>query len=179
LKTLLTEFFFPGTQRIVTRALALPRRTGSTNDFLVLNGFEISGEELQIEWRARDNSPRSRQLSDSRQTELFADQALQDTDAVIARLFRRLAKINRIKLQVLKPEAFSGVIIAGQVDRVRTLIPDPQPTLTTKLRMMGVHFRMRTDHLALLPEKSWGPMVKHKPQPVLDQESLHHEASTC
>jgi hypothetical protein len=124
----------------------------------------VSDDELQIEWRARDIHPRIRELSESRQTELFADQALKDTAAAVIRLFRRFPDIKRINLQVAKSSSTGGVIIAGTVDRDKAFAPNQPSDPTTRVRALGLEFRMRTDHLALLPAASWEPMRKSEPQ---------------
>jgi hypothetical protein len=143
------------------RALALPPRGGVRNDVLRLKSLRVSGQYLQLEWRARDVHPWDRDLPLSRQAELFSEQALKDTDAAIVRLFRMLPDIEEIKLQVVKPMSFGGVIFAGVVDRESALAPQPPPSLKQRLITLGVRFKMGDDRLALLPANSWGPMLKN------------------
>jgi len=157
----LANFLKPNLSRVVAQALALPPRGGIRNDVLRLKSFRVSGHCLQVEWRARDVHAWDRDLPPSRQAELFSEQALKDTDAAIVRLFRMLPDIEEIKLQVVKPMSFGGVIFAGVVDRGSALAPAPPPSLRQRLITLGVRYKMGEGHLALLPATSWGPMLKH------------------
>jgi len=158
---LLANLFKPGIRRVVERALSLAPRGGVRNDVLRLKSFRISGHCLQLEWRARAVHPWDRDLSPSRQAELFSEQALRDTDQAIIRLFRMLPDIEEIKLQVVKPMSFGGVIFAGIVDRGSALAPQPPPSLRQRLISLGVRYKMGGDHLVLLPVNSWGPMLQN------------------
>jgi hypothetical protein len=152
--------FQPSIQRIVKRALALQPRGTIPNDVLALNSLSLSGHCLQLEWCARDIHPWDRDLPDSLQAELFSIQALQDTDAALIRLFRRLPEVEQIKFQVLNQKAFGGVILMGVVDRETALALDPPPSLRMRLNMLGVRYKMAEDHLLLLSANSWAPMLK-------------------
>ena len=66
---------------------------------LVLNSLRLSGHCLQLEWREREIHPWDRDLPPSRQGELFGEQALQDTDAALIRLFQRLPEIEQIEFR--------------------------------------------------------------------------------
>jgi hypothetical protein len=151
----------PSVRRVVVRALSLPPRGGVRNDALGLKSFRVSGHCLQLEWRAREIHPWDRDLPASRQAELFSEQALKDTDAAIIRLFQMLPEIEEIKLQVVKPMSFGGVIFTGIVDRGRALAPKAPPSLKQRLIALGVHYKMGGDHLVILPANSWGPMLNH------------------
>jgi hypothetical protein len=120
--------------------------------------MRLADECLQVEWRARDIHPRDSGLPQPRQAESFTEQALKDTDAAIIRLFRMLPEIEVIRLQVLRPLSFGGVILTGVVHRARALDPNASPSPGMRLIMMGVSFKMDKGHLALLPVSSWGPM---------------------
>ena len=157
----LANFLKPSIRRVVMRALALPPRGGIRNDVLHLKSFRVSGHCLQLEWRARDVHRWDRDLPPSRQAELFSEQALKDTDAAIIRLFQMLPDIEEIRLQVVKPMSFGGVIFTGIVDRGRALATQPPPSLRQRLITLGVRFKMGGDHLVLLPANSWGPMLKN------------------
>jgi hypothetical protein len=137
---------------------------------LELNGMRVLDQCLQVEWRARDIHPRDLGLPPSRQAELFSEQALKDTDAAIVRIFRMLPEINEIKLQVLRPMSFGGVIFTGVVERTRALAPMPSPSLRMRLTVMGVSFKTANDRLLLLPVNLWGPMP---------ESSTHMIRSTC
>jgi hypothetical protein len=162
LKAFFAHFLKPGIQRIVRRALALRPRGAIPNDVLVLNSLRLDGDCLQLEWRARDIHPWDRDLPDSLQAELFSNQAFQDTDAALIRLFQRLPEVEQIKYQVLRPMAFGGVILSGVVDRQEALDRHPLPSLRMRLHTLGVRYKMAEDHLVLLPANSWAPMLEKK-----------------
>ena len=155
------DFLKPNICRAVRSALALPPRGGIRNDVLILKSLRVSGRCLQLEWRARAIHPWDRDLPPSRQAELFSEQALQDTDAAIIRLFRMLPDIEEIKLQVVKPMAFGGVILTGVVHRETALAPEPPPSLKQRLITLGVRYKMGGDHLMILPDNLWGPILKN------------------
>jgi hypothetical protein len=82
-----THIFKPSVRQIVRRALALRPRGAIANDVLNLNSLILSGHCLKLEWRARDIHPWDRDLPLAEQAELFCEQALQDTDVALIRLF--------------------------------------------------------------------------------------------
>jgi hypothetical protein len=90
------HLFKPSVQQIVRRALALRPRCAVPNDVLILNNLILSGHCLKLEWRARDIHPWNRDLPLAEQAELFSEQALQDTDVALIRLFRGLPEIEQI-----------------------------------------------------------------------------------
>ena len=155
-----THLFKPSVQQIVRRALAIRPRGVVPNDVLILNNLMLSGHCLKLEWRARDIHPWNRDLPLAEQAELFSEQALQDTDVALIRLFRGLPEIEQIEFQVLKPDGFGDVILAGIVDRERALEPEQPISLRMRLRMLGVTYQMADDHLMLLPADSWVPMLE-------------------
>jgi hypothetical protein len=132
----------PSVQRLVRRALAIRPRGAIPNDVLVLNRLILSGHCLKLVWRARDIHPWDRDLLPAEQAELFSEQALQDTDVALIRLFRALSEIEQIEFQVLKPDGFGDVILAGVVDRERVLEPEQPLSLRMRLRMLGVTYQM-------------------------------------
>jgi hypothetical protein len=155
-----THVFKASVQQIVRRALALRPRGAVPNDVLILNNLILSGRCLKLEWRARDVHPWDRDLPPAQQAELFSEQALQDTDVALIRLFQGLSEIEQIEFQVLKPDGFGEVILAGVVDRERAFDPEPPLSLRMRLRMLGVTYQMADDHLVLLPANSWVPMFE-------------------
>jgi hypothetical protein len=122
---------------------------------LILKSLRLSSHCLQLEWHARDLHPWDRDLPAPRQAELFSQQALQDTDAALLRLFQRLPEVEQIEFQVLEPRHVGGVILTGVVDRESALDPEPPPSLRMRLHMLGVRYRMADDHLVLLPANAW------------------------
>lgn len=156
------HLFKPSVQQIVRRALTLRPRGAVPNDVLILNNLILSGHCLKLEWRARDIHPWNRDLPLAEQAELFGEQALQDTDVALIRLFRGLPEIEQIEFQVLKPDGFGDVILAGIVDRERALDPEQPLSLHMRLRMLGVTYQMADDHLMLLPADSWVPMFRNR-----------------
>jgi hypothetical protein len=148
---LFTHSFKASIQQTVTRALALRPRGAIPNDVLILSNLILSGRRLELEWRARDIHPWDLDLPFAEQAGLFSEQALQDTDAALIRLFQGLSEIEQIEFQVLKPDGFGDVILAGVVDRERVLAPERPLSLRMRLRNLGVNYRMAGDHLVVLP----------------------------
>jgi hypothetical protein len=153
-KAFITHFLDSSIERVVRRALALRSRGAIAGDVLVLNSLCQAGHRLRLEWHARDIHPWDRDLPNSQQAELFSKQALEDTDAALGRLFRRLPEIEEIEFQVLKPMSSGGVILTGVVDRETALNPKPSPSLRMRLKMLGVRYQMADDHLVLIPASS-------------------------
>jgi hypothetical protein len=142
-----THLFKANVQQIARRALALRPRGAIPNDVLILNNLILSGHRLKLEWRARDIHPWDRDLPLAEQAQLFSEQALQDTDVALIRLFQSLREIEQIEFQVLKPDGFGDVILAGVVDRERVLAPERSLSLRMRLRNLGVTYQMADDHL--------------------------------
>jgi hypothetical protein len=155
-----THIFKPSVHQIVRRALALRPRGAVPHDVPILTNLILSGHCLKLEWRARDIHPWDRDLPPAQQAELSSEQALQDTDVALIRLFQGLSEIEQIEFQVLKPDGFGEVILAGVVDRERAFDPEQPLSLRMRLRMLGVNYQMADDHLVLLPATSWLPMFK-------------------
>jgi hypothetical protein len=137
MQNLIASFWHVGLQPLVAKALKLKPRGGVANDVLVLN--KVSGQ-LQLEWRARDAHPWNRDLPPERQAELFLEQALQDTDAAILRLFQTLPEIGQIEIQVLDAQDSTKVILGGIVAREEALATDTSVPLRLRLRMLGVQY---------------------------------------
>jgi hypothetical protein len=120
--------------RNIDRAVALHFRGGVTNDGLHL--IEVSNH-LEIKWRARDVHPWDADLPTESRERRFRQQLLEDTEAAIFRLFKRLPQIDQIDLGVLDP-ASDTVILAGVVERsaldtVRGLV-----SVRMRLHQLGV-----------------------------------------
>jgi hypothetical protein len=158
-----THFFKANLQQIVRRALALRPRGAVPHDVLILNNLILSGRCLKLEWRARDIHPWDRDLPPTEQTELFSEQALQDTDAALIRLFQGLAEIEQIEFQVLKPDGSGDVILAGVVDRERVLAPQPRLSLRMRLLNLGVTYRM-VDNRSEQRRHNLSPRPPHAPE---------------
>jgi len=155
-----THLFKVNVQQIVRRALALRPRGAIANDVLILNNLILSGRYLKLEWRARDIHPWDRDLPLTEQAELFSEQALQDTDAALIRLFQGLAEIEQIEFQVLKPDGFGDVILAGVVDRERVLAPEVELSLRMRLLNLGVTYQMVDNRLMLPPTNASVPVFE-------------------
>src|ERR1700736_1605123 len=132
------HIFKPSVQQIVERAPAPRPRGAVPNDVLILNSLILSSHCLKLEWRARDIHPWDSDLSPAQQAELFSKQALQDTDVALIRLFQGLSEIEQIEFQVLKPDGFGDVILAGVVDREGVLATERQLSLRMRLLNLGV-----------------------------------------
>src|ERR1700685_346059 len=94
-----TDLFKPRVQQIVRRALALQPRGAVPNDVLTLHNLILSGHCLKLEWLARDIHPWNRDLPLAEQAELFSEQAMQDTEAALIRLFQGLPEVEQIEFQ--------------------------------------------------------------------------------
>ena len=152
-----THIFKPSVQQIVRRALALRPRGAIPNDVLILNNLILSGRCLKLAWLARDIHPWNRDLPLTEQAELFSEQVLQDTDVALIRLFQGLAEIEQIEFQVLKPDSFGDVTLAGVVDRERVLAPERQLSLRMRLLNLGVNYQTADIRLILPPANSSPP----------------------
>jgi len=139
-------------QRLARKALALAPRGCVRNDVLVVSKVnKVSDQELQIEWWGRDVHPWDRDLPPSRQDELFSQQALQDTESAVLRLFQKLPDINQIDFRALAPSAAHRVILAGMVERDDIIDACRSQSIKMRLMMMGVRFLMAGGHLEPLP----------------------------
>jgi hypothetical protein len=155
MKTAFTRIFKPNVRNIVRRALALRPRGGILNDVLILDRLTFSGNCLKLEWRARDVHPWDHDLPPELQAEFFGEQALEDTEVALVRLFQGLSEITQIEFQALKPDCFGDVILAGVVDRERVLDPEQPLSLRMRLSMLNVSYKMVDHHLMILPANSW------------------------
>jgi hypothetical protein len=130
---------------------------------------QVSGQETSLEWWARCVHPWDSDLSPVRQSELFSQQALLDTEAALIRLFRRLPDIHHIAFRVLDPlarhrfppvdtkegddEAVESpefgvrVILAGNVERQDVIPARHSQSIKMRLMMMGVRFLLVGGHL--------------------------------
>jgi hypothetical protein len=134
--------------RIARKALKLSPRGCGCNDVLLLSKLsKVSDQELQLEWLARDVHPWDRDLPAPQQAELFCQQALQDTEAAILRLFRMLPDIAQVNFRVLDPHASNRVILAGNVERGEIPWARRLESIRIRLLMMGVRFLMAGGHL--------------------------------
>ena len=142
MQNLIASFWHGGIQPLVLKALKLKPRGGIANDVLVLN--RVSGQ-LQLEWRARDVHPWDRDLPPDRQTELFLEQALRDTDVAILKLFQTLPEIEQIAIRVFDAHDSTKVILEGMVTREDALATDTSGSLRLRLRMLGIQYSRIVD----------------------------------
>jgi hypothetical protein len=95
---------------------------------------------LKIQWRARDVHPWDRQRPRYEREVMFAEQALSDTEAAVARLFERLPEVDVIDLSVVEP-ASEIVIAAGTVHRSDLRAPRPRlSSVRMRLREVGIKY---------------------------------------
>ncbi|HUD46702.1 MAG TPA: hypothetical protein VMR33_07720 [Candidatus Baltobacteraceae bacterium] len=148
MKTFLEHLNQGRLHQIARKALKLSPRGCVRNDVLVLSKLsKVSDQELQLEWLARDIHPWDRDLPAPDQAELFCQQALQDTESAILRLFRMLPDIAQINFRVLDPHASNRVILAGNVERGEISWACRLGSIKMRLLMMGVRFLMASGHL--------------------------------
>ena len=134
-------------RRIAAKALTLPSRRFFAPDQPRLN--RVSGQ-LQVEWLARDVLPFARNPDEQRQEQLFCQQTLSDTCAVIVRLFALLPEIERLDVRVVQPWSPKTLILAGTVTRQDVLASRPLSSPGTRLQSMGIRYRLVNGHLAPL-----------------------------
>ena len=131
-------------RRMVTRVLALTPRGFVPHDVLVLSKLSA---QLQVEWRSRDVHPWDRDLPWERRAELFRDQTMRDTNAVIMRLFRMLPDVDAIEIRVLDPRPPNLLILAGTVVRQDALAARSLSSPGMTLRLMGIRYHMNNGRL--------------------------------
>ena len=117
-------------------ALALKPRGAVPKDVLAIKSLVVG---LRVEWFAREVHPWDRDLPQRRQAELFAQQSLEDVDAVIPRLFEQLPEIDVVEIGVLE-RASESKIIAGVVHR-SDLNAQVSSSLGMRLKTIGINYR--------------------------------------
>jgi hypothetical protein len=123
----------------VVKALALAPRGFVPQDVLVLKSLSA---RLKVEWRTRDVHPWDRELSSERLSERFREQALEDTDAAIARCFELLPEVEEIEFHVLAPRAPDTVVLRGTVARGDAAAVRAIASPRMRLELMGVSCRL-------------------------------------
>lgn len=126
-------------RRAVTKALLLTPRGFVRRDGLILRSLSA---RLKLEWRTRDIHPWDRHLPSERRTELFREQALEDTDAAIARCFYLLPEVEEIEVRVLAPHAPDAVVLGGIVARRDAAAAHAIASPRMRLELMGVRFQL-------------------------------------
>jgi hypothetical protein len=135
-------------QRMARKALKLAPRGGVRGDVLILNKLSlVADDELRLEWWAREAHPWDRDLPSLRQSELFCQQALRDTEAALRRLFQMIPYVEQIDFQVLERNVSNPVILAGNVERTDVIAASYSPSIKMRMITMGVRFLMVGGHL--------------------------------
>lgn len=145
MKRLLARLIQLGLRRLAAKALALTPRGAVAHDVLVLG--KVSIQKLRFEWRARDVHPWDRDLSLQRQAERFCQQALEDTESALVRLFQTLPDADQIDFRVLGPSESNQVIAEGSVEREEFLAARNSPSIRMRMLMMGVRFTLPAGYL--------------------------------
>ena len=124
--------------RSLENALALNRRGEARCDGLVLTK---SQNRLEIQWQARDIHPWDRDLPLDRQSLMFVEQALADTEAAVSRLFGALPQVDVIELKVLEP--MSGTAIMEGIVH-RSTMSESRRLSSVKMRVLelGIEYRL-------------------------------------
>ncbi len=116
----------------IDRSLALHLRGEARSDGLSLIRVR---DRLEVRWRARDIHPWDAEASNKAQ--LFGEQLLTDTEAVILRLFKALPQVDLIDLKIFEPTSdtviMAGVVHRSELDAVRSLM-----SIRMRLQQMGV-----------------------------------------
>jgi hypothetical protein len=122
-------------RRRIAQALELHRRGGARKDGLQLGNLQ---HRLEILWRARDTHPWDQHLPADVKHSRFIEQALIDTEAALARLFKAVQEVDVIDLCVTDP--FSGAtILSGVVTRSDFQNRRPSPSARMRLSQIGVN----------------------------------------
>jgi hypothetical protein len=97
----------------IADALALHRRNEVRSDGLVLKNV---CNRLEISWEARGVHPWDEKLLALSKEIEFAEQALEDTEAAVIRIFERLPEIDVLEIRVVVPQ--TGELLAiGTIPR--------------------------------------------------------------
>ena len=121
-------------RRRIEQALELKRRGGTRKDGLQLGNLQ---HRLEILWRARDTHPWDRHLPADVKQARFIEQALIDTEAALARLFKALPEVDVIVLCVTDP-ASEATVLSGTVTRSDFQTMRPSPSARMRLSQIGV-----------------------------------------
>jgi len=138
LRSFFREFGRSRYRHSIDDALALYRRGEVRSDGLTVKDACV---RLEIIWHARDIHPWDRDLpAHQKQTE-FAEQALDDTEAAVLRIFERRPEIDVIDLIVLQPKS-QDVLATGTVHRSDLNTARPHLlSVNMRLRQLGVTCR--------------------------------------
>jgi hypothetical protein len=131
-------------RRRIEQALDLERRGEARKDGLQLGEMQ---HRLEIRWRARGVHPWDRHLDREERQARFIEQALIDTEAAIARLFKALPEVDLIDLCVTEPGS-DATMLSGTVHRSDLQNVQPSsPSVRMRLMEMGVNFEsLETDY---------------------------------
>lgn len=95
---------------------------------------------LRVEWMAREIHPWEQSSRQDHKDRLFTEQCLEDTLAVIERLFKEMPDLSALEIGVRR-EASEAPVLAGVVKREQlTQAGDHAPGM--KLKMIGVQFHI-------------------------------------
>jgi hypothetical protein len=128
-------------KRSIEGALALHRRNEVRSDGLTL---ESVCNRLEICWHARNVHPWDSVLSPEYQESAFNQQAMEDTEAAVRRIFERRPEVEVIEVTVLDPHS-SALLASGTVRR----------SALNALRLRAPSVRMRLGELGI--RYFWGP----------------------
>jgi hypothetical protein len=128
--------------RNVKRALALHRRGEVRSDGLTSLAMTT---HFNIEWHARDIHPWDRGLlSPAERAMAFVQQALNDTEAAICRLFEALPHVDVVTVKVLD-RTEERVIISGSVARLDFAARDERLSVGMRLLYLGLTYHSSGD----------------------------------
>src|SRR5579863_6798598 len=127
----------------IEQALELPRRGGARKDGLQLGNLQ---HRLEILWRARDTHPWDKHLPPDVKHSRFIEQAMIDTEAALARLFKALPEVDLITLCVTDPVS-EATILTGTVARSDFQNMQPSRSVRMRLNQIGVSLEsIETDY---------------------------------
>jgi hypothetical protein len=123
----------------IADALALHRRNEVRSDGLVLKN---ACNRLEISWEARGVHPWDENLPPLAKETEFAEQALEDTEAAVIRIFERLPEIDVLEIRVVAPQ--TGELLAtGTIPRA-AIYTEGNNACSVRMRLgeLGIRYRI-------------------------------------
>lgn len=124
-------------KRSIGNALALHRRNEVRSDGLSL---DTVCNRLEICWHARDLHPWDDGLSPGRRESTFHQQAMEDIEAAVHRIFERRPEVEVIEIRVLHPHS-NALLASGAVQRSAPNVCDLRsPSVRMRLGELGIRY---------------------------------------
>jgi hypothetical protein len=138
----------------VRRAIESRRRGEARSGGLKLAALSTL---LRVEWLAREIHPWEQNSRQDHKDRLFTEQCLEDTLAVVERLFKEMPDLRTLEIGVRR-EASAAPLLAGVVKRAQ-LEQAGNRAPGMKLKMIGIQFHIFNWKLEPLDELPMNPMA--------------------